>query len=79
MDELMSAGDIGKPAIAMAKFDYDILAPQQPAIFSGVISQNGAKIAGIEAWAANDQVLEGMLFNALNEVRARRRGVILPK
>ncbi len=75
----MSIENTAAPAVNMAKFEFHILAPEKAAIFSGVITQGAAKIAGIEAWGLNDQVLEQMLAAALNEVRKRRGGILLPK
>ena len=68
-----------QPPVQLAKFDFDILSPQKPAIFSGEIKQGEIRIASIVAWGANDDVLERTLFTAYQEVRKRRTGIVVPK
>lgn len=75
----MESEKLDQPAVQTAKFDFDILAPHKPAIFSGEIKQGEIRIASIIAWAANDDVLERTLFTAYQEVRKRRTGIVVPK
>jgi hypothetical protein len=69
----------GIPAGQVARFDYDAFTADKTTVLSGALTQGVAKIGGITAWGKTDDALEGMLFTALNELRARRRGIVLPK